>query len=67
MHTFASRFVARGRGGIVLTSALGASQGLPNIAHDSAAQAYALDLGEALHYELAPAGVDVIVMPLAGT
>ena len=61
------RLGAAGRGGIVLTSALGASQGLPNMAHDSAAKAYALDLGEALHYELAPAGVDVIVMPLAGT
>lgn len=62
VHTFASRFVARGRGGIVLTSALGALQGLPNMAHDSAAKAYVLNLGEALHYELAPAGVDVIVL-----
>ena len=62
MHAFGSRFVARGRGGIVLTSALGALQGLPNMAHDSATKAYVLNLGEALHYELAPAGVDVIVM-----
>jgi hypothetical protein len=36
------RLEAAGRGGIVLTSALGAVQGLPNMAHDSAAQAYAL-------------------------
>ena len=45
MHAFAGRFVARGRGGIVLTSALGAFQGLPNMAHDSAAKAYVLNLG----------------------
>lgn len=62
MHAFAGRFVARGRGGIVLTSALGAFQGLPNMAHDSAAKAYVLNLGEALHHELAPAGVDVTVL-----
>ena len=62
VHAFAGRFVARGSGGIVLTSALAAMQGLPNMAHDSAAKAYVLNLGEALHHELAPAGVDVTVM-----
>jgi uncharacterized protein len=62
VHGFAGPFVARGGGGIVLTSALGAFQGLPNMAHDSAAKAYVLNLGEALHYELAPAGVDVTVL-----
>jgi hypothetical protein len=62
VHGFGGRFAARGRGGIVLTSALVAFQGLPNMAHDAAAKAYVLNLGEALHYELAPAGVDVTVM-----
>jgi short-subunit dehydrogenase len=61
-YHFGARFVARGRGGIVLTSALGAFQGLPNMAHDSAAKAYVLNLGEALHHELAAAGVDVTVL-----
>ena len=46
----------------MLTSALGAFQGLPNMSRDSAAKAYVLNLGEALHYELAPAGVDVTVL-----
>ena len=36
--------------------------GLPNMAHESASKAYVLNLGEALHHELAPAGVDVTVM-----
>jgi hypothetical protein len=37
----------------VLTSAVGAFQGLPNMAYDSAVKAYVLNLGEALHPELA--------------
>ncbi|MGP3959152.1 SDR family NAD(P)-dependent oxidoreductase [Nonomuraea sp. 3N208] len=66
VHAFGPRLVARGRGkhqaGIVLVSAHGALQGLPNMAHESAAKAYVLNLGEALHHELAPAGVNVTVM-----
>lgn len=62
VHAFGRRFVARGRGGIVLVSALGAIHGLPNMAHESAAKAYVLNLGEALHHELEPAGVDVMVL-----
>jgi uncharacterized protein len=66
VHTFGRRFVARGRdrkrSGMVLVAALGAIHGLPNMAHESAAKAYVLNLGEALHHELAPHGVDVTVM-----
>ena len=62
VHAFAPRMVARGRGGILLVSALGAVHGLPNMAHESGAKAYVLNLGEALHHELAAAGVRVTVM-----
>jgi len=62
VHAFGRRFVARRRGGIVLVSALPALQGMPNMAHEGASKAYVLNLGEALHYELAPAGVDVMVL-----
>lgn len=61
-HAFGRRFVARGRGGIVLVSALGAIHGLPNMAHESASKAYVLNLGEALHHELAPSGIDVMTL-----
>jgi short-subunit dehydrogenase len=61
-HAFGRRFVARGGGGIILVAALGAMHGLPNMAHESASKAYVLNLGEALHHELASAGVDVTVM-----
>ncbi|MCF6524802.1 SDR family oxidoreductase [Streptomyces sp. JJ36] len=56
------RMVARGRGGIVLTSASGGRHGMPWMAHIGAAKAYVLHLGEALHEELAPAGVHVTVL-----
>jgi uncharacterized protein len=62
VHAFGQRFAARGRGGIILVSAFGAGQGLPNMAHDGAAKAYVLSLGAALHYELAPAGIAVTVL-----
>ncbi|GIH05233.1 short-chain dehydrogenase [Rhizocola hellebori] len=62
VHAFGRRLMARGRGGIVIVSALGAQHGIPNMAHDAAAKSYALHLGVALHYELAPAGIDVTVM-----
>lgn len=61
-HAFGHRLVRRGGGGIVLVSALGALHGLPNMAHESASKAYVLNLGEALHRELAPGGVRVTVM-----
>jgi hypothetical protein len=61
-HGFGRRFVQRGRGAMVLVSALGAVHGLPNMAHESAAKSYVLNLGEALHHELRPAGVKVTVM-----
>ena len=62
VHAFGRRFAARRRAGIILVSAFGAGQGLPNMAHDGASKAYVLSLGKALHYELAQAGVAVTVL-----
>jgi uncharacterized protein len=61
-HAFGRRFVRRGSGAMVLVSALGAVHGLPNMAHESAAKSYVLNLGEGLHHELRQAGVRVTVM-----
>lgn len=60
-HHFGQRLAQRGRGGIVLVSAVAAAGGLPYMANDSATKAYPLNLGEALHAELGPAGVHVTV------
>jgi short-subunit dehydrogenase len=57
---FGRRFVARGRGGIVLMSSLTAFWGSPLIATYGATKAFNLSLGEALWFELGPQGVDVL-------
>lgn len=57
---FGRRFAARGRGGVVLMGSLVGFQGTPLAAHYAATKAYVQALAEALHVELAPAGVDVL-------
>ncbi|GJE02601.1 SDR family NAD(P)-dependent oxidoreductase [Methylobacterium isbiliense] len=59
-HTFARRFVARGRGGIVLMSSLVAFQGVARAANYAATKAYVQTLAEGLHAELRPRGIDVL-------
>jgi uncharacterized protein len=61
-HHFGHRLAQRERGGLVLVSAAAAAGGLPYMANDSATKAYPLNLGEALHHELAQAGVNVTVL-----
>jgi uncharacterized protein len=58
---YARRFAKIGRGGIVLFGSLVGFQGTPHAAHYAATKAYVQTLGEALHCELAPKGVDVLV------
>ena len=60
-HAFGERFVARGRGGIVLFGSLVGFQGAPGSATYAATKAFVQSFGEALHRELAPHGVDVLV------
>jgi len=59
-HAFGRRFVARGRGGIVLFSSIVAFQGVPRAANYAATKAYVQSFAEGLRQELAPRGVDVI-------
>ena len=46
---------------------MGAENGVPIMANDGAAKAYVHSLGEALHYEFKPLGVDVTVLAAAFT
>jgi len=57
---FARRFVARGRGGIVLMSSLVAFQGVPRAAVYAATKAFVQSFAEALRLELAGASVDIL-------
>jgi hypothetical protein len=61
-HHFGQKLVSRGRGGLLLVGALGASSGIPGMANDAGAKAYVHSLGEALHVELKPLGVQVTVL-----
>ena len=61
-HLFGNKMVDRGRGGILLTSSVRAYQAMPYMASYSAAKAYILNFGEALHVELKKHGVDVTVL-----
>jgi short-subunit dehydrogenase len=56
------RLVARGRGGLVLTSSGAGFQGTGWVAGYSAAKAYDLALAEALWWEWRPFGVDVLAL-----
>ena len=60
-HGIAPRLVARGQGGMILFASLVGWQGTPFAATYAATKAFVQSFGEALHRELRPAGVDVLV------
>ena len=59
---FGEKMASRGRGGILFISSLFGYQGVPHVASYAATKSYILSLGEALHVELKPRGVDVTVL-----
>src|SRR5579859_7686788 len=61
-HHFGKKLAARQRGGMILLSGMGASQGVPYMANDSATRAYVLTLGETLNFELKKDHVQVTVL-----
>ena len=61
-HIFAQDMRARGRGKILLVASLLAFQGVVNFAVYSAAKAYVLRLGEALHREFKRDGITVTTL-----
>ncbi|HVP29752.1 MAG TPA: SDR family NAD(P)-dependent oxidoreductase [Myxococcota bacterium] len=62
VHRLAPPMVARGRGGLVLTSSLSADAGAPRIATYAATKAFTLVFGESLWAELRERGVDVLTI-----
>lgn len=66
-HAFVGRLLARGHGGVLITSSTAAFQGTPLTAVYAATKAFDLLLAEGLHHELAPHGVDVVALCPGGT
>jgi len=59
---FGETMVSRGRGALIFVSSLLGYQGVPVLANYAASKAYVLSLGEALHVEMKPFGVDVLLL-----
>lgn len=62
VHYFAPKLVNRGRGGIVMVGAMGASLGVPYISTIAASKAYIESFGEALHIELKEHNINVFTL-----
>ncbi len=61
-HALGERLVARGRGGLILTSSLAGFQGTGWVAEYAAVKAFDLVLAEGLWWEWRPHGVDVVAL-----
>jgi short-subunit dehydrogenase len=61
-HHYGRKLAQRGRGGVLLVSAMGALQRLPYMANDGGTKAYVVSLGTALNYEFGKLGVNVSVL-----
>ena len=66
-HRFASYFVKRGKGGIIIVGSEAALGGTGRLALYTATKGYALNMGESLWRELKPKGVDVLNVLIGAT
>jgi short-subunit dehydrogenase len=66
-HFFGRKLAQRGRGGLLLTGAMGATQGVPFVSAVSASKAFVQTLGESLNFELSPLGINVTVLVVGPT
>lgn len=62
IHHFAGRLAQRGRGGVILVSAMGAGHGLPLVSASAAGRSFILSLGEGLDVEFAKHGLNTTVL-----
>lgn len=61
-HHYGRAMAQRGRGGIILVGAMGATDGIPLMANAAATKAFVKSLGIGLHHELAEHGVNTTVV-----
>jgi uncharacterized protein len=67
IHHFVPPMAARGRGGLILVSAMGATSGLPLVATTSAGKSFVESLGRSLHGEFAELGLNTTVLIVGPT
>lgn len=61
-HYFGRRLAKRGKGGVLLTGAMGAAEGVPFMASMAGSKALLLGLGKSLHYEFKESGIHITVL-----
>ena len=66
-HQFGRRLAKRGRGGVLLVSALGADTGVPYNSMAAAAKGMVNTLGKSLHYEFGKLGLNISVLVVSPT
>jgi hypothetical protein len=67
IHYFGRRLLRRGKGGVLLTGAMGASNGVPYMANESGTKGYILSLGKSLHTEFKESGIHLTVLVTSPT
>lgn len=66
-HCFGKRMAKRGKGGILLTGAMGAIDGVPYMANEAGTKGYIQSLGKSLHTEFREAGLYITVLVTSPT
>ena len=66
-HYFGRKFLKRGKGGMLLAGAMGATDGVPYMASMAGSKAFVLGLGRSLHHEFRNTGINITVMEITPT
>lgn len=66
-HYFGRRMAKRGKGGVLLTGAMGATDGVPFMANEAGTKGYIQSLGKSLHTEFREYGLHITVLVTSPT
>ena len=66
-HYFGKRMAKRGKGGVLLTGAMGATDGVPYMANEAGTKGYIESLGKSLHAEFKESGLNITVLVTSPT
>lgn len=61
-HYFGGKIAKRKKGGMLITGAMGATEGVPYMASMAASKAFLLGLGKSLHYEFNEFGINITIL-----